>query len=528
MWKIFNKFLDSRWVQGTLMDYWWIAESSAMRDPRFAIGAGYGLDYAFYVGYNTWQNVYERSSFWATNALWERSMQTKILPTLGVHKWFNDYVSYAARRASAYSAWFEQDHMTPGKHGTRDKFAWLKAPFQSHYHTDYFQARAQSFINYTGIGTIIGSYLDTGSQDPHKRNIFKKALDWAFIPSDHYNEAAIWRGLQRPLDQLKHFEYRMNRIIAENNVAYYDEDEKREVRYAEAYVEWRAAPEGSEKKRKIWNRALKDIVKIYDHRPLGVQEGHSGRDIQEDGSRNRFMELYAGFHSNIWKPGYPATVDSDPLTGQFRPFPQSAAQILREKDNTMLKSMATFTLARYTEDSEGHQKMETEDKFHLSSDAYRDLYKKSGNAALHYLKLQSEVMAYSIFRNPSIFIFNPYIAGGAYLGMRMLSDTKWAAAVMPARNLGADTIHGGAAVPYDDWTREATGFSLSEMIDSLEMIESLGAGKRATFLAQKIYQLKEYFKNAQESRIPPWWGPLGKARRAKIASSDRQKEILQY
>ncbi|MCX8195053.1 MAG: hypothetical protein N3G22_03035, partial [Candidatus Micrarchaeota archaeon] len=49
LWRMF----DSHWVQGQYMDFWWIAESSVMRDPRIAVGGGMGMDGALYTGYNT-------------------------------------------------------------------------------------------------------------------------------------------------------------------------------------------------------------------------------------------------------------------------------------------------------------------------------------------------------------------------------------------------------------------------------------------------------------------------------------------
>ncbi|MCX8194956.1 MAG: hypothetical protein N3G22_02510, partial [Candidatus Micrarchaeota archaeon] len=463
-------------------------------------------------GYHTGQAFYERPSFYLTQSPWERQMQKWMLPSFAIGKLQNEFISFIGRRTTGYPAYFEMDHMTPGTWGQKDFLVALKAPLQFTRISDYPIARLQTFINYSGLGTIIGSYLETGSYDPNKRNFFKKALDWMFIPSEHHMELATIRGLQRPLDRYQEFEKRLNKILEENNVAYYDESGKA-VTYREAYVRWYEAPEGSEEKKEAW-KPFEKIVKIYDTRPLLVRLGHSGRDIHEDGSRNRFMELYAGFYANSWKPGYPGTVDTDPITGAKVPFPNSAAEVHRAPEGSRLSEMASYALSRYDKE---HDMMRVEDQFFTSLDAYRDVYRKKDNALLHFLKLQTEVMEYSLFNSQSLWTV-PAVKLAFGIGKRIFSaiDPRVTGAHLPGHHHHySDTVYGGATIPYDEWTRQATGFGIHELAPE---------HKKARWLARVSYEIKESFKNnlylAQRESILPF-----RARKRYLAEIEETKQL---
>ena len=496
----FSRFMDSKWVQGTKTDFYQITESSAMRDPRSAIGAGPGLDYSFYVGYQTGQAVYERMSMWGTNALWEVALQNKTLPSLGAHKFFNDYMSYASRKASAYPAWFEMDPMYPGRHGKRVSSAIL-APIQQHYHSDWMQSRFQSFINYSGAGQLIGSYIATGSQDPSQRSFFKKAIDWAFIPSTgHYGELATWRGLARPLERFRWFEFKMNEILKED---YLKMQNGMGGEWVRSFNEWNSLSEGDPQKKEIWDKYFEPIVRVYDPRPLGTREAHSGRDIHEDGSRNRFMELYSGFHSNMWKPTIPALLDVDPVQGRWRTFPQVSAPVDRESLNSRLGSMGRFTLSTFEleKDEKGNEIVDdkgnkkyfftSEDQFSTHQDAFRDVYTKNDSALLHLAKLQSEINMYSSLNSPFLYFFNP-IAGLAVdkLIKPAVAKTKFGSNIMLSSSYGTSggAFGGGEMEGYNDWFKAGVGYGFDEFA-------------QATSLAYKARSMKERLEYRAEQQF---------------------------
>ena len=513
--------LDSKWQQGLKLDYYQTAESSVMRDPRNAIGAGPGLDYSFYVGYQTGQNVYERMSMWGVNALWETSAQNRVHLTIGAHKWFNDYLSYAMRKSSAYPAWYEMDAMYPGQHGKRSVSAGFLFPFQSHHHTDYFHARFQNFLNYSGTGALIGSYMLSGSQDPSQRSFIKKNfLDKMFLaaptPTDsHYGEHVTWKYLQRPVEQFRQFQSRLDSIIARDVL----ENGEENSQWLADYIRWRSLNDGSEEKIAIWKERFEPIVKIYDRRPRGTQEGHSGRDIQEDGSRNRFMELYQGFHTNVWKPTIPGMLDVDPISGKWKPFPQSAAFIDKTTDER-LRSMASFTLSRYNKET---GLMEYEDKFDTHMDAYRDVYKKEDSALLHLAKLQSELSMYSVINSPALWFFGPAL-GLARTGIGAAfkaTDSKFGSNLESSRRRlqNIEGVYGGGQMPgYDSFVEQVTGYKASELHATEEpsRLYAKWLSLRSYFTAEKY---KDYYHHAARTRLKPWYPLLGKDKEEELKAT---------
>jgi hypothetical protein len=196
---IAGKALDSHHVQGTVDAFYQITESSVMRDPRVAIGASApGWEHSYYVGYHTGQNVYERARFWQTNSLWEQQMRLSTDVVYAVHKWWNDRMSFFARYTSGYPATVKSDMMYAPQYEARKTKDYFKAllivmPFQSRTYSDYFRARWQDAISFSGVGSMLATYQSLGSaerydtgEDGEKRSWLKRQIDKYGMESSHY------------------------------------------------------------------------------------------------------------------------------------------------------------------------------------------------------------------------------------------------------------------------------------------------------------------------------------------------------
>ena len=404
---LLTKCLDSRWVYGAFGENYSVSESSVMRDPRIAAGAGQGIDNAFYVGYQTGQNVYERGWMWTVSASWEKQMNPYLNVSRAAVMFFNNFVSYGARRASHYPSYLEQDYMDPGGHGKGQWWQTFLAPTMLNINqtSDWFKARLQSAVDYTGVATAVGTYQSLGSQAREERNAMQRALDYAFTNSEHNYTLANMRWLQRPMDRYAQFEHVMNDIVT---------DDRKDNHLRDAYVEWLTAEPESDQKKEIWQHTLKPLVEIFDKRPKGTQEGHSGIDISEDGGRNRFFELYSGFYLNTWRPIMPGTMDVNPVTERWVPSVQIASYVMH--DTNLAMNSSTFHVAKQVEVELRGEKLDVSvvsDYMNYQYDAMRDTYRRDSNMLLHQFKLQSEWFLYAPFRTPSMLVINPvawYIA----------------------------------------------------------------------------------------------------------------------
>ncbi len=406
------KMFDSKFVQGAKYDYYWITESGAMRDPRTATGAGFGLDYSFFVGYQTGQTVYERSRFYMTNSMWEQQMRYPLNVSLGMHKWFYPMVSQAMRDTSHYPSYLEMDSLYPGRPHDSSRLGkhdlimpMLLAPLRRSYNTDYWRTRFQYLVDFSGAGSLIGSYLETapGAETP---SFVRKQAEKYFAPSGHYSTEARFLLSQRTLDQF----LQLDRAI----------DKYQDAR--DAYNRYHEADAGSQEQHEALS-TLSKYARISDRRPLGVQRGVSGSDMDEDGSRNRFMNLYVGFHENIWKPTVPGMMDNDPVSGKWRSFPQIASAVDRSAEGSRLDNLRNFNTARYDEDK---GRLVYEDQFHTHSDASREVYRRESTGLLHLMKYQNEMAGYSLANVPSVMFFSPLWGAAFYHGLRNLTaNTKF-------------------------------------------------------------------------------------------------------
>ena len=479
------KHFDSKYVDGMRYDFYWAAESGVMRDPRAAIGAGFGMDYSFYVGYQTGQTTYERARFYMTNAMWEQQKRYSMNLTQFVHKWFNPMVSQMARDASHYPSYMEMHPLYPGESASKKfvLFPVLGAPFRRHMSSDFVRTRAQQAVDFFGAN-YINAY-----QAAHDKGFVSNTLDKFFTDSGHYSTDARMVWNQRNLDQFA----KLDRTIFDEK----SPDYKKAAH--DAYERFYYSDAGSEEAR----NALRELAKyadIRDRRPLGVQRGVSGSDMDEDGSRNRFMNLYVGFHENIWKPTVPGMMDNDPITGNWRPFPQIAAHVDRAEEGTRLDNLRSLTTATAEKDESGKWNVNYGDAFNTHSDANREAYKRDSTALLHLMKYQREMLAYSPLNGPSLLYFNP-IYGAAILGSRhLLANTRFGA----TSSVGVEQY--GGQHDYSGMLKSVT----AKLPFGIGSYSRQRWAERGNVMLENLYSdyyISKLFE--RESRFQKWWEKRG-------------------
>ena len=416
-----GRLLDSRHVQGTQDAFYQITESSVMRDPRVAIGASApGWEHSYYVGYHTGQNVYERSRYWATNSLWEQQMRFNTDLVYTVHKWWNDRMSFFARYTSGYPAPVKSDMMyapTYQPRSTKDYFKallWIM-PFQSRSYSDYFRSRWQDAISFSGAGAMLASYQSLGTvgryetpeEGQEKRSWLKRQIDKMGMESEHYGSPFRIASQQRYIDQVTKFD------------DYIDSPEGKKVNVKVDGVEMSLAAARDEMKHASANAdlereekyaegisdAIGAVANLKDRRGRYVRDVFSGSDIQDDGSRNRFLDMYIMFHSNSFQPTIPGMLHSSPIgKGEWYTFPQVAREVNNAADNTRLGAMKNYWQAGYDAE-EG--RITFKDQFTTRQDSVAEAYRNDVPVLMHLMKMQNKEIGYSLVNSPSLAYVNP-------------------------------------------------------------------------------------------------------------------------
>jgi len=422
---IVSKMLDSHHVQGTQDAFYQISESSVMRDPRVAIGAhAPGWDYSYYVGYHTGQNVYERTRYWATNSLWEQQMRFHTDLVFTVHKWWNDRMSFFSRYTSGYPAPVKSDMMNAPTYEPRKTSDYFKAlavimPFQSRTYSDYFRSRWQDSISFSGVGHMLAAYQSMGNvsrygtpeEGQEKRSWLRRQIDKFGMESEHYTGAGGTpfriASQQRYIDQVMKFD------------EYVDSDKGRQVTVevdgvkmslAAARDEMKQASavadmEREEKYAQGISDAIGAVANLKDRRGRYIRDVFSGSDIQEDGSRNRFLDMYTMFHSNVFTPTIPGMLQFSPIgKGEWYTFPQVAREVDKAGDKTRLGAMKNYWQAGYDAD-EG--RITFADRFTVKQDAVSEAYRNDVPVLMHLMKMQNKEIGYSVLNSPQMAYLNP-------------------------------------------------------------------------------------------------------------------------
>ncbi|MCX6771453.1 MAG: hypothetical protein NTX79_05350 [Candidatus Micrarchaeota archaeon] len=433
-----GRLFDSKYVQGTQDAFYQITESSVMRDPRVAIGASApGWEHSYYVGYHTGQNVYERARFWATNSLWEQQMRFHTDLVYTVHKWWNDRMSFFSRYTSGYPAPVKSDMMyAPSYEGrtTKDYFKallWIM-PFQSRTYSDYFRSRWQAAINFSGAGTMLASYqslgnverYDTPGEDQERRSWLRRQLDKFGMESEHYYNAGFRiASQQRYIDQIMRFEDYVDRrgkdVVVDVGGESMSLVEARDLMNS---AKARMDSDEEERYKQGISDAIGKVANLKDRRGAYVRQVFSGSDIQEDGSRNRFLDMYIMFHSNVFVPTIPGMYQASPIgRGEVHTFPQVAREVEKAGDGTRLGAMKHYWQAGYDSDS---GRITFSDQFTTKQDAVAEAYRNDVPVLMHLMKMQSKEIGYSMINSPQLSYINPVWFGlGRMMYKTALSHT---------------------------------------------------------------------------------------------------------
>jgi hypothetical protein len=464
--------LGSRYVAGSFQDFYNIVESSVMRDPRVAIGAGApGFDWTFYVGYHTGQNVYERAHFWATNSIWERNMLMPLGLAYPIHKWWNDKVSFASRISSGYTSPIAGDMLYAPHHQQANYLAWAAFPFQSKTYSDFWRARRQSIVDFTGLGAAVGAFQSTGSstRGDENRGLLRTLLDRFGDTSEHYYDNPYrLSSMQRYDDQLSISKFKKAEQFFEKNKGnpdYKVEVDGRQKTLGEATEMMQSAfDRGEEEKGQEYRKAIGDMLYGYlnakDKRGVFVRNMFSGDDMASDGSRGRFLEMYCVFHSNVWNPTVPGMFTADPLTGEWHGFARNQRRVLEAPENSHLSKMANYYIPEIDLDTGKFKGMVN--RFSTYEDAISQNYLEDTTALLQLAKRQNKALSYSAMNVMSTGFYNPFWGGLAKVGLkRLMSNTSWGSTLtdMPVK----EGIYGGQE-NFDRLVGANTGYSFGELM----------------------------------------------------------------
>ena len=390
----FNR--DWRYEQGLMNDFYNVVESSTMRSTITSLGGQTGFEYAYYMGYETGQGMYERSRFWAVGPLWEQQMIPWINITQTVHKFFAPLTSSYYRSQAAMPSYFQKSEMQPGDSAAEYRQSPSMLIGLHAGVTDFFRGRYQNIVDYSGLAGVIGAFRATRGGQGADRGWFMRSLDSRFLPSTHVGSyAQIWSE-QRYLDKYKEFERLLDKgdsmIVNKSGTA----DKDRTL--SDVFAQFTRALEiGDVSAAKQYAHIMEPYVpSMVDVRVEGQKRGYLGEMFFSDGAKDRFMNLYLGFHINTWKPIVPGMVDINPMTDRMFAFPQIAAPIDRAKDGENLAMLKTFEAYEFNEKT---GQFEMREHLQTHKNAFRDAYWRMEPALLHLMREQSNEMALELF-NP--------------------------------------------------------------------------------------------------------------------------------
>ena len=539
---IVSKMLDSHFVQGTQDAFYNITESSVMRDPRVAIGASApGWDHSYYVGYHTGQNVYERARFWATNSLWEQQMRFHTDVVYTVHKWWNDRMSFFARYTSGYPAPVKSDMMYAPHYEARKTSDYFKAlfvimPFQPRTYSDYFRARWQDAITFSGAGSLLASYqslgnvsrYDTPEVGQEKRSWLRRQIDKYGAESDHYFGTPYRiSSQQRYIDQIMNFETYVdkNGDKVGVNIAGEGKMSLNEARDGLKQAIAKMDADAEERYKHGISDAIGKVANINDRRGRYVRDVFSGSDIQEDGSRNRFLDMYSVFHSNVFSPTIPGMLQASPIgKGEWHSFPQVARMVDEAEEKTRLGAMKHYWRAGYERDDEGRGRISFSDQFSTKQDAVAEAYRNDVPVLMHLMKMQSKEIGYSLINSPSLAYINPVWFG---LGRKIY---KTAISHAPGMDAFTSTFQPPDWTPapvkwWDTYQKRKRGEIPRETLDGDTRHQIYGIKARA--VVDDAEKTNDYFRWMRDGvygfkfKTAPGW-----RKTSKEASEDRLGTLL--
>ncbi|MCX8175197.1 MAG: hypothetical protein N3E51_03260 [Candidatus Micrarchaeota archaeon] len=430
-----NPSTTYRYTEGMLAKSHSAIEASCMRDTRTALGQKIGLEYAFYMGFDTGQGMYENPRTYASS-LWEYELIPYLQFVGWAHKFFLPIASTFYRGQAGMSSYFFKTELEPGSAGkvTTDLSLLLRIKKGV---SDFASSTWQNISNYAGVTNVVGA-LQTGGRikfDELGRSYIDKAwysnlVKHYAVPSEWYSTYAAIQRQASLQDKIAASDiFKKNEIIVdgegknvymgEDGKIYYGKKEKEEAEragvsfanegqplrthdLAEAWVktfnEYMFSYGSKKDELREQLREYENLMKPYmyslvDFRAEGARRGTSGKYFMEDGSRYRFMNLYLPNYMNAWMEtiSVPGAFELNPLAGGKELGPRIAADISRAEKDSRLGRMQDEFVLRW---NEALQDFIVINNSTIHQDAVRDHYYYRTPALLHTIKYQSYLVRY--------------------------------------------------------------------------------------------------------------------------------------
>ncbi|VVC01444.1 Uncharacterised protein [uncultured archaeon] len=398
-WWIFQKLLDSKYRLGS-QELMYAVEAATMRSTQVALGMHVtSFEQAHVVGLETGQGMYEPAHMWLNSGSWERNYRPYVAFSRAQHKALIPYVSKFYGDLSGMPSYLQKTEMESARRGRRF-FGSTMFFTQTHSMSDFFAQRINSIRDKTGISSMINAYVGTRSPSS-----FRAYLGSNYYKSKHIGADAASPAVIRYLDKFDRYEQikTKNDQLKSSLAAWRaeaDTDRKEKLWHdviadnadiRKTLERLKDSPDSKKAKDELEQATFRRIPAMEDLRPVEIKAARrAGKYFYDDGSRNRFMNLYLGYHQNIWKPWVPGMTDVDPLTNQMENFPQ-VANIARNATGGPLAAMRRAGYTVY--DSEN--KAVYGDWLSTDRDAFRDVYRKDNFALLQLMKYQNDLMGYS-------------------------------------------------------------------------------------------------------------------------------------
>jgi|GEM_PF-3747973 len=393
---------ERRFVTGLKAEASVSLESSSMRDTGIAMGMQKGMEYGTAMRYDTGQGMYENPRWWAAMAF-EKSMVPGMTAAHFLHRIFLPYSSVAYRDMIGLSSYLQATEL--------DSARWNKPRYARAALTlfglrrgvnDFGSATTQDFIDISGLGNRLAAMRSRGkvhiSQDGEvyvtHNDIRSKFSSKIATESSHVSASAQIGPQQRPLDKIA-----TSKAWSEwkDNPSIHDLVNK----WMSAKVDYDYAE--NDKERSKYDAKLKEYEeqlspyahKITDSRAeINVGSRGAGNYFNKDGSRDRFVNAFMAYHSNMWKQVIPGMTETSPDGRTFLSTP-TVALLDRAAPESRLSAMKYTSAYRYNE-AEKDFVLNFTTTPHV--DAYRQNYRLDTPALLHIMKVQSYEKKYEWFR----------------------------------------------------------------------------------------------------------------------------------
>ena len=387
---LFSKLLDSApYSMGRWRELWFAVESATMRSTDTAVGQRYGFSGTIATALETGQGAYEPTHMWLNAGMWEKGMKPAVNASRSIHRLFAPYASSLYRGLAGMPSYLQKTEMEGFEMG-HDRIKWYAAvprallgPLWSNQMGDFMADTKRRTFDLFGISSAMQAYSNYSKELNQSNWVTRNHM-----VSPHSHADAQAPAMQRYLDKFSEFENRLDNIMVNNrklrdhfNEYMNETDEKKKISIYQNVI----------------SKHLPQGMMVDERAPLVQQAKGAGAYFFEDGSRNRFMNLFISHHQNIWRWIIPDMVELDPLGGVLNISPMVANTILLAKSGHAVgvaKSGATAVDFKYDKDSGGFD-MTKYDMSGLEREGFREVYNKNQSALMQSLEHQSNSIMYT-------------------------------------------------------------------------------------------------------------------------------------